>query len=170
MTKLSTSLPAVWTSSPLDKTFPWYHMWTHTQTDTHIYSHDPIFISASLSVRLPWLWMALISTVTNPHRDPTLKNIMITSDCIFQRQSALFLFPVLWFKGQNNTRKWEKNEENKMEILLDGSWLTCYCKISFSTEGLSVMSSVSVPRCQNKLWNEHQIWNWKYRDVALPSH
>lgn len=95
---------------------------------------------------------------------------MITSDCIFQRQSALFFFPVQWFKVQNNTRKWEK-----MEITLDG-WLIAgmfYSKLEqnlfFNKRPKWDVTILSVPLCQNKLWNEHQIWNRKYHYyVPLP--
>lgn len=167
LTKLSTSHPSVWTSSSVNKTFPWYHMCTHTHAHTQTWSH---FHQRLCLVWLLWLWMSLISTVTTLTEIQDQKNIMITSDCIFQRQSALFFFPVQWFKVQNNTRKWEK-----MEITLDG-WLTAgmfYSKLvqNFLLTGRPKwdVMILLVPQCQNKLGNEHQIWNWKYYDhVPLP--
>lgn len=74
---------------------------------------------------------------------------MITSDCIFQRQSALFFFPMQWFKVQNNMRKWEK-----MEITLEG-WLAAgmfYSKlvqnIFFNGRPTWEIMFHSVPQCQ----------------------
>lgn len=144
---------------------------------THIYTAMITFSFQRLClVWLLWLWTALISTVTNPHRDPRLKNIMITSDSIFQRQSALFFFPVQWFKVQNNTKnenKWRKRKREKMEMMLDG-WLMAdlfYSKLvqniffnrrpkwDSRSHGAKIKSEVENTMIMSTLWTGLVIFN-----------
>lgn len=87
LTKLSTSHRTIWTSRPLDKTFPCAHC-VRARTHTAMIA----FSSASLSCMVA---MAMNGPDFNRnktlHRSKTQKNIMITSDYISETLNFVLL-------------------------------------------------------------------------------